>query len=123
MIVGIGIDIVDLADFAGRLQQPGFIRKVFSAAEIELCEQYAAPAEHYAGKFAAKEATMKALGAGIRQGVWFTQIEVLNETSGRPFVRLQGAGARRAEALGAGTIHATLSHTLGLAVAVVILER
>ena len=66
---------------------------------------------------------MKAIGAGIRQEVWFTQIEVLNDESGKPQVQVKGEAEKRLEELGAERIHVSISHSGGMAVAVVILEN
>ena len=67
MILGVGIDLVNIEEIAASVQNDAFRRKVFTTAEIAACEALANPAEHYAGKFAAKEALMKAIGKGIRQ--------------------------------------------------------
>ena len=76
MLLGLGIDLISISKIAESVQSEAFKRKVFTPAEIESCESVANSAERYAGKFAAKEAFMKAIGKGIRQEVWFSQIEV-----------------------------------------------
>jgi holo-[acyl-carrier protein] synthase len=124
MIVGLGIDLVAIAKLEPNLQRERYLARLFTPAEIAACRGTARPAEHFAGKFAVKEAFMKALGAGLRQGVAFSQIEVLDEASGRPQARAVGGVARQGlEALQATAIHVSLSHGGGMAVAVVILER
>jgi len=122
MILGVGIDIVHVKKVEIGLLDDAFRRKVFTPAELEIVEQYKSQAEHLAGKYAAKEAFMKAIGAGIRQEVWFTQIEVLNDESGRPQVYVNGEAEKRLREIKAETIHVSISHSGGVAVAVVILE-
>ena len=124
MIVGLGIDLVEIAKLEPNLQRERYLARLFTPAEIAACRATARPAEHFAGKFAVKEAFMKALGAGLGQGVAFTQIEVLGEDSGRPQARaLSGMALQIWEALEVPAVHVSLSHIAGLATAVVILER
>ena len=122
MILGIGIDITDIKEIEESIQSEAFQRRVFTPAEIKSVERYKNKAEHLAGKFAVKEAFMKAIGAGLRQEVWFTQIEVLNDVSGKPQVKVSGETEKRLGESGAKQIHVSISHSGGLAVAVVILE-
>ena len=123
MILGIGIDLADIEKIGESVKSEAFRRKVFTPDEITLCEAVASSAEHYAGKFAAKEACMKALGCGIRHEVWFTQIEVLNAASGAPYIQFSGEAARLFNEMGAAKIHVSISHADGMAVAMVILEQ
>lgn len=123
MIIGIGIDIVDINRLEESFQQPGFQARVFSAAELDGVRQYRSKTEHLAGKFAAKEAFMKAIGAGLRQDVWFTQIEVLNTEAGKPYIQASGEAGKRLAEFGAVQTHLSISHSAGVAVAVVIIER
>ena len=123
MILGVGIDIVEIKEIDESIQSEAFTRKVFTSPEKQSVERYRNRAEHLAGKFAVKEAFMKAIGAGIRQEVWFTQIEVLNDESGKPQVQVKGEAEKRLEELGAERIHVSISHSGGMAVAVVILEN
>lgn len=123
MIVGIGIDLISVAKIAESVKSEAFWRKVFTHAEIESCESVANSAERYTGKFAAKEAFMKALGKGIRQEVWFSQIEVLNLETGVAYFVVRGDTERTLSALGAEHVHVSISHTEGMAVAVVVLEE
>jgi holo-[acyl-carrier protein] synthase len=122
MILGVGIDIQEIAKIAASIESPAFLRKVFTPAEIALCEDKHSPAQHFAGKFAVKEAFMKAIGAGIRQGVWFNDIEVLNRETGAPYLQLYREADRIAGELGVVSIHLSLSHSAGIAVGVVIVE-
>lgn len=123
MILGLGVDITEIDKIERSAGSEAFLRKLFTPAEREAVAEFQNQFEHLAGKFAAKEAFMKALGAGIRQEVGFTQIEVLNEESGRPFLRLGGQAQARFAALGARAAHVSISHSAGMAVAVVVLER
>lgn len=123
MIRGIGIDITEIEKIAKSIESEAFQRKVFTSAELKICSEVKNRAECLAGKFAAKEAFMKALGAGIRQAVWFTQIEVLNDVSGQPIVNISGEAAKRLEENEAQQVHVSISHSGGFAVAVVILEE
>jgi len=123
MIIGIGVDLVSIERLAESLEAEAFKRKVFLPGEIADCEQFSNAAERYAGKFAAKEALMKALGAGIRQAVGFQQIEVLTLESGAPEILVSGKAADLLAAMGAQHIHVSISHTAGMAVAIIVLEK
>jgi holo-[acyl-carrier protein] synthase len=122
MILGIGIDITEINRVAKSLESESFQRKVFTPAELKFCGEIKNSAECLAGKFAAKEAFMKALGTGIRQEVWFTQIEVLNDGSGKPYITVSSEAERRLQQSGAKQVHVSISHSGGMAVALVILE-
>ena len=124
MIVGIGLDVQPVATIAESIQRQSFIKKVFTPAEIELCQQQPRRmAEHFAGKYAAKEAYMKAIGAGIRQGVWFTHIEILNRDSGAPYIITHQTAKTLTAELDVQTTHITISHSAGLAIGLIILEK
>jgi len=122
MIIGIGMDITEIGKIEEGIRSEAFQRRVFTPAELEAVQASRNKAERLAGKFAAKEAFMKALGAGLRQEVWFTQIDVLNDESGKPYIEVSGEAARRLETSGASRIHVSISHSGGMAVAMVILE-
>lgn len=123
MIRGIGIDITEIKKIAKTVESQAFQQKVFTPAELAACSGIKNRLECLAGKFAAKEAFMKALGAGIRQEVWFTQIQVLNDESGKPVIHVNGEARKRLEESQAQQIHVSISHSGGLAVAVVILDE
>jgi holo-[acyl-carrier protein] synthase len=123
MIIGIGVDITDIKRMAKSIESEAFKNRVFSPDELKTCGEFKRKAECLAGKFAAKEAFMKAIGMGLRQEIWFTQIEVLNLETGQPWLRLNGEAQRRARELGATGMHVSISHTKDNAVALVILER
>lgn len=125
MIIGLGIDIADQMRIKEGLakHKERFLTKLFTPAERKICETYQYQAEHYAGKFAVKEAFMKAIASGHKQGVHFLDIEVLNHESGAPYVIPHGKAKQIAESLGVANIHVTLSHSADIAAAVVVLEK
>ena len=123
MIAGVGIDLIEVEKIAASIRSEAFLRKVFTEAEIEECSSVTNSVERFAGKFAAKEAFMKAASMGIRQGVWFTQIEVLTEESGAPYVRVKGEMETTLNESGMKKIHVSITHTKNTAAAVVILEQ
>lgn len=123
MIVGIGIDLLEIDKIAKDIPSDVYLHKVFTEAEIAACKDAVNATERFAGKFAAKEAFMKAIGNGIRQGVWFTQIEVLNYENGQPYVQVSGEAETRLNELGAANIHVSITHTKSAAAAVIILEN
>lgn len=123
MIAAIGIDLVDIRKMRRSIRSDAYLRRVFSEAELAECNSAHNRAERLAGKFAAKEAFMKAIGNGIRQGVWFSQIEVLHLDTGQPFLKLSREAQRRVQEMRLECLHLSISHTSGMATAVVILER
>lgn len=125
MIVSTGIDIVEIEEMRRAIERGGerLLSRIFTPAEQEYCEAYAARFEHYAGRFAAKEAALKALGTGWAQGVAWKDVEVVNQESGAPLLRLINRAAQLAGELGVDRIHLTLTHSARSAVAQVIFER
>ena len=91
-IFGIGTDIVNIKRMNGMLKKYGFTfkNKIFSKREISYCEKKKNPSSFYAKRFAAKEAFSKALGTGIRKGVKFKDIEVSNNSYGKPYIKIKG---------------------------------
>jgi holo-[acyl-carrier protein] synthase len=122
MILGIGIDITEVKKIEESIRSETFQRKVFTPAELKSMEGSKNRAERLAGKFAAKEAFMKAIGAGLWQEVWFAQIEVLNDEYGKPYINVSGEAEVRLKEIGANQIHTSISHSGGVAVAVAIVE-
>src|SRR5271166_957519 len=124
MIVGTGIDIAEVDRVAASIERFGtrFLERVFTAAEIRYCESKANKAERYAGRFAAKEAAMKAIGTGWSHGVTWQDAEVTRLPSGRPTVAFHGKAAEFFGKLGAAHAHLSITHTEQLAMAQVILE-
>ena len=123
MIISVGVDLVVIAEIALSLEKETFRNKVFTADEIAYCENYPRPAERYAGKFAAKEAFMKAIGLGIQQGLWFKQIDVRNHPTGAPYIITTGKAAQQQSVQNVTHIHISISHTQQHAIAIVILEN
>lgn len=124
MIVGMGIDIVEIRRIRSVLERQGarFTNRVFTAAEQEYCRAHRDPAPYYAARFAAKEAMFKALGTGWAKGVTWRDVEVQRNAEGAPSLNLQGEAQNIAASRGVAAIHVSLSHADDSAVAVVILE-
>src|SRR4029077_2718322 len=124
MIVGPGIDLVEIARIQQSLERYGerFLNRVFTPAEQAYCLRKRNAAESLAARFAAKEAAAKALGTGISRGVNWLEIEVVREPGGRTSIRFHGRAAEFATRL--GVVHAALSltHTSNLSMASVVLE-
>ena len=99
------------------------LERLYTPAEVAYCESHRNKFERYAGRFAAKEAAMKALGTGWRRGVRWRDIEVIRERSGKPSLALKGAAKRIAEGLGVKNISITITHSGNLALAEVIFEN
>ncbi len=121
---GIGIDVCKVERISESLQRFGerMERRLFTPDELTYCRGFKDPMPHLAARFAAKEATSKALGTGIAGGVGWTQIEVVQPGGRKPTLRLTGAALERFTAMGATTSHVSLSHDGGLGVACVVLE-
>ena len=124
MIVGIGIDIIEVARIREvLLRTPRFRERVFTAAERAYCESRGAlAAQHYAARFAAKEATLKALHTGWRGGISWQDVEVASHESGAPYLILHGPVLELFNSSGATATHLSLSHTTEHAIAQVTLE-
>ena len=123
MIVGIGIDMIEVDRVLEKVDKNnGFREKVFSAGEIEFCEANR-KAENYAARFAAKEAFLKATGLGLLLGNDLSNIEIINDSNGKPYLVLGGDFKIQAEKNGWNIIHFSLSHLQSVACAVVIIER
>ncbi|MFQ5912522.1 MAG: holo-ACP synthase [Nitrospinota bacterium] len=123
-IVGIGSDLLEVQRMAevGKKYGDRIYRRLFTRAEIAYCESKGSPQEHYAARFAAKEAALKALGAGWARGVRWMDVEVVRTEKGPPTLLFSGAAKELAEALGVRRAHLSISHTRGLAMASVVLE-
>lgn len=122
MTIGVGIDTVEVERFREILQRrPGMVPKLFTETEREYCEQQHDPAPFFAVRFAAKEATMKALGVGIG-AFGFHDVEVIRAESGAPTLNVTGTAAELAEKLGVKGWHLSMSHTCSVANSVVIAE-
>ena len=121
-IIGLGIDATDIPRIAAALERFGerFMRRVFTDREIEYCTRRRQPAIHFAGRFAAKEAAMKALGTGHTPEVLWRSVEVVRR-GGPPQLLFHDGAARRFAALGAGSSLLTITHAETLALAQVLL--
>jgi holo-[acyl-carrier protein] synthase len=125
MIVGIGIDTVDIARVERMLGDKGerFLTRLFSEGERRYVATKVAPAQHYAVRLAAKEAAYKALaGNELARGIGWRDVEVVTRTDGSPALLMHGRAADRFGELGATRAHVSLTHSETTAVAVVILE-
>jgi holo-[acyl-carrier protein] synthase len=123
MIVGLGTDLMDVARIAEKLRDdPGFSGELFTSAEIRYCEGKHSPAPHFAARFAAKEAFLKALGTGWRDGLSWREIEIGRDDFGRPLIALSGKAKELVRERNVARIHVTLTHTATQAAATVILE-
>ena len=122
MNIRTGIDIVDIPKFAKNAKSDAFIRKVFTPAEIKICEAAADPVQCYAGKFATKEAFMKAIGKGIRQEVWFTQIEISKGETGIISIQANGKAAECLSEMKNRELNISVSQRKKMVVAIVILK-
>ena len=123
MIIGIGIDLIEVEKIEKSIQSEVYLRKVFTEQEIAGSRSVLHCAESFAGKFVAKEAFMKAIGKGIRQEVWFTQIEVLRHENMQTYIQASGEARNSLVDLNVKTIHVSITYTQRHAAAVVILEQ
>ena len=125
MIVSIGIDIIEVARIREvLLRTPRFRERVFTPSERAYCDSRGAvAAQHYAARFAAKEAALKALQTGWRGGISWQDVEIASRDSGAPYLILHGRVKELFDKSGATAVHLSLSHTSEHAIAEVILER
>jgi holo-[acyl-carrier protein] synthase len=123
MIFGIGTDLIEVERVADKMEKKqGFKELVFSADEIIYCEARTFKYEHYAARFAAKEAFLKAIGTGWRNGTAFNEIEIYNDEEGKPEIRFHGLTAKTIADLKLGKIFVSLSHLKTMACAMVVIE-
>jgi len=124
MIRGIGVDIVKVDRIGQAVERWGdrFLKRIFTAAEIERCQQRARPEQCLALRFAAKEAFAKALGLGMRKGLRWRDIEVVHDDLGKPDLLLHNQAQRLLEAVEASRTWLSLSDERESALAVVVLE-
>lgn len=124
MILGTGIDVIDIARIARSIERYGshFLERVYTAGEIAYCRRKRRSAESFAARFAAKEAAAKALGTGIGLGVTWRELEVGREPAGRPVLLLHGRAAEIAATMGVRHSSLSITHTETQSMAWVILE-
>ena len=125
MIFGTGLDIIEISRIKSSLEKysPRFENKLFTNKEIDYCQSQADPGKHFAARFAVKEAVSKSLGTGITREVGFKDIEVVNQVSGKPIVRMTGPGKQLFEKLNLKSIHISISHDRNYAIAQAIAEQ
>src|SRR6202790_2798800 len=125
MIVGMGIDVAEVPRIQAVIesQRERFLRRVYTLDEVAYCEQFKDKYERYAGRFAVKEAAMKALGTGWSRGVRWVDIEVLRLKGRRPTLELRGEARKIADKLGVKNIAISMTHTPKQAMAQVIFEE
>src|ERR1700675_3950387 len=126
-IAGTGIDVIEVARIERALTKPAtgerFRARVFTPSEVQYCESRGRPRyQSYAGRFAAKEATMKALGTGWNRNVGWGEIEVVRQRGQAPTIKLRGKAAEFARKRGIKAFHLSITHTADTAMAHVIAE-
>ncbi len=111
-VIGIGTDIVEVLRIAQMIERHGelFLHRVFTPREIEYCSARKAATQHYAGRWAAKEAILKALGTGWSRGIQWLDMEIRNDGAGKPSVALGGGAREVCEQLGIGEMMVSISH-------------
>jgi holo-[acyl-carrier protein] synthase len=121
-ILGLGLDATDIPRVMATLERFGerFLRRIFTSGEIAYCSRRRVPAIHFAGRFAAKEAAMKALGTGRSHGVLWRDIEVVRH-GGPPQLQFHGGAGRRFTAIGGRSSLLTITHSDDLALAQVMI--
>lgn len=120
MVIGIGTDICHIERI--KKSSPEAVARILTPAEAEYCGRYANPHERIAGRFAAKEAILKAFGTGWSEGLGWGQIEILPDAAGAPLVTLSGAAREKFAALGATRCLVSISHQGEYAVAFAVVE-
>ena len=111
-IVGIGTDIVECLRIAQMIERHGelFIGRVYTPLEIDYCSARKAATQHYAGRWAAKEAILKSLGTGWVRGISWRDMEIVNDMGGQPSVKLRGGALDAARRRGIELVHISISH-------------
>ena len=122
MIVGTGIDLIEVERIRGALNKPGFLERVYTKAEQEYLTEKKQSPECAAGIFAAKEAVAKALGTGFH-GFGLRDIEIVHDALGRPAVRLYGGAESRRQEIHCGRLHVSITHIKSMAAAQAVAEE
>lgn len=125
MTLGVGIDIIEVSRIQKELskENEGFKDRVFTKGEITYCESQASKAQNYAARFAAKEAFFKALGTGWSKGFAWTDVEIMRDDLGKPYIITHGKTKDFLREKNISTIHVSLSHIKDTATAIVSLEK
>ncbi len=123
-ILGIGIDLVKISrmEKITARWEGDFLNRVFTTNEQNYCLEKRFPHIHFSGRFAMKEATLKAFGSGLKNGIRWVDIETVNSLSGQPMVRFSGRALQLADEIGVSKAIASISHDHDYAIAQVILE-
>lgn len=118
-IIGIGTDIIEIDRVANMIDKHGdtFFRRVFTDEEVRYSSARAKSVQHFAGRFAAKEAVLKSIGTGWAAGIKWNEIEVTNDGSGRPLLELTGRAREVARELGIDEVLISISHSKNYAIA------
>lgn len=121
MVEGVGIDIIEVSRIQKSIEEygPFFTDKIFTSSEKAYCAEKPSPYQHYAARFAAKEAFSKATGTGWNDAFSWQEVEVINEASGKPYLRLYGSTLRN---VGEKRVFLSLSHSGDYVTAVVVIE-
>lgn len=121
-VIGIGTDIVECLRIAQMIERHGelFLSRVFTQHELDYCQARKASTQHFAGRWAAKEAVLKALGTGWSRGISWKDVEIRNELNGKPHVALGGGAREACENLGIGEMLISISHCRHYATALAI---
>jgi holo-[acyl-carrier protein] synthase len=124
MIIGMVIEVEEVELVKGAIERQGerFLKRIFTERERAYCERFRDKYERYAGRFAVKEAAMKALGTGWSRGVRWVDIEILRRQGSRPMLELKGEARKIADRLGVKNIAISITHTSKQAMAQVIFE-
>jgi holo-[acyl-carrier protein] synthase len=124
MLIGTGVDLIEVERIVHSIERYGerFLHRVYTDHEIAYCRGRRVSAESFAARFAAKEAGAKALGTGISRGVTWNEFQVARNPGGRPVLELRGRAALLAKELGVRAISLSLTHTVSLAMATVVME-
>ena len=124
MVSGVGIDMIEVERVEKSIGKGnGFREYIFSQHEIDYCEDKTNKFEHYAARFAAKEAFFKALGTGWLDGTFFNEVQITNNEVGKPEISLLGGTAETISRMNLVNISVSLSHIKTMATAIVIIEK
>jgi holo-[acyl-carrier protein] synthase len=124
LVFGIGTDIIEVERIKKQLENNSGLReKLFTSHEIAYCENKKNKAQHYAARFAAKEAFLKAIGTGWREGLKFNEIEVTNDKMGKPMIVLSGKTKDFVDQINITNIQVSLTHIKDVVNAIVIIEK
>ena len=124
MIFGIGIDIIEVPRVEKLTKKDDkFVKKIFTQTEIDYCRKFKNGAQNFAGRFAVKEAFMKAMGTGFSNGVKFSEIETVNDKLGKPEIVLYGGTKEKFEERNLKFSYVSIAHLKDYATAVVVIEK